>query len=431
MSYAERTISWTVTKRAPDWFTRTPDRTWTKVACGPTASGVQNDQKGNRITEAWAAPGLLNGSATNDGGRPNIMAYSGGAMDQTRGEFWVTGGGHNAYPGNEPYVLALRASTPAWEPMCNPSPGAYGSSGNTLNGDGQYSEDVGKNGAPQSNHTYNRLVFANERLWMPGLGGQQWGTPNVTSRIFSFDRIERRWRAHGYGMTNAERAAGNFAAFTEETSVVLVPQDNLMWTGWTAYYGPDNNGPAVVVAFDATTGQVVRQIGFNYPTRMGWGGQMCARLISGTRYVLMASSNAWGGGLFLWNAATPEANPVRLTVTDNTGGMGYATYTRGMAWHAASGCAFQTDGNGENLVKLAPNTPGAYTGPWIASIVSPANAADASRVQPSNPFGDPRPYGRLQILDDMGDGRSGLVFQPDTPLQPCFVMPLPIGGWPS
>lgn len=430
MSYQEATVSWVVNKRAPAWFTRTPDRTWTKVACGPGASGVQADQQGARISDAWPATGLLSGNAAFDGGRPQITAYSGGALDQVRGEFWIAGGGHGDYPGNEPYVLALRADTPTWSALANPSPGAYVGGGNTHNGPGQYASDIGYNGAPQSSHTYNRLVYANDRLWIAGLGSQQWGTPYCTSRIFSFDRRDLRWRAHGYLLTDAE--ATNFAAFTEETACIFIPQDNLIWTSFAAYYGPDTNGPPITVAIDATTGALVRSISYNYPNRMGWRGQYAAVLIPGTRYVFMASASASPGGssagAYLWNAATPDVTPVRLTVTDNTGGVGYATHTRGLAWHTVSGCALQTNGNGENLVKIAPNTPGVWAGPWTASIVTPANTADPTRVQPVNGASDPRPYGRVRIVDDMGDGRSGLVMHPDTPRGPTYVMPLPAGG---
>ena len=427
MSTASRSFDIAVARPSMAWWSTVADSTWTKVACGPTAAGVEDWQKGDRVAEAWADPSLSNiGAATDDGGRPNVFAYSGGAVDQGRGEYWVCGGGHRAYPGNEPYVLQIFSDVPGYVAMAFPSPGSYVVQGNSSNGPGQYAEDIGINGAPQSNHTYNRLVFANDRLWLIGQGGQQWDPVYGTSRIFSFSRETRKWSNHGLALTTAQFS--QYSLPTEEASAFYYPAGDVILA---SFKGGQVDGLPHTVAINPHNGAVVAKYAYTYPTSYGMQ-QSNAKLIDGTSKVIFISENysllGQVGGVFLWDAANPTTNPTRLTVTDTTGGLGWLSYACGMVWDPLSEAMLLQRNFGEVFVKLAPNTPGHYSGAWTASKITPANVASSTRVVPPTLGWDARPYSRWNIIHDMGDGRGAIVWQPDTPLQPAFLYAIPASG---
>lgn len=416
MSYASRSLSITVSGY-PSWWPAIADRTWTKVATG-AGSGYRS---GATLNQAAYSPGAPDNVA------PGLFAYSGAVVDQSRGEFIAHGGGHGARNGNEPYALALRSETPGWRYLCAPSGGAY-SGGNTYagrNGAGQYDADYGRSGAPQSSHTYNRMAFANDRLWLPGLAAMQYsvaGASQSTSRVFSFDRLELRWRAHGHIQTDQEAQQFN-GGFCEDTSAVYVPADEIVWTHFRSKSG---SGAATTIAgIDARNGDV--RYAYTSAQTSGWGEEIVGTNIPGTRYVLLrghCTGSYWG--LFLWSSASPTS-PVylsQLTVSDTTGGADWSNYAWGQVWHAASGALLVSAGQGANFVKIAPNTPGNYTGAWTASLVTPAATTDATPANSSN-----QTYGRWNIVNDMGDGRSAIVFLPyEGQTSPTYVYALPAAG---
>lgn len=439
MSSVQKSLLITVPSQVPAYFSGIQDGTWTQVAAGVNPS-LSTYQQGNRIEDAWLLTNPRNpyGTATFDGGQPNPFAYSGAAVDQVRGEYWVFGGGHGAYRGNEPYVIGLYNNTPSWRAATTASVGSFGS-GNTFqgpNGAGQYDGDFGLNGYPATSHTYQRLQFANNRLWYVGTGGMEdnytvgaYTAPRCTSKIFSFDRLELKWRAHGWALTDAQFAP--YANPGEDAPCLYVPQDDVILASFKS--GPEGLPHTVVVS--PHSGAVIATYPYIYPT--SYGMQTTAvTLISTTRKVLMISGSYFlsglSGGTFLWDAGSPAANPIRLSVTDNTGGLPWQTEVAGIFWHEASGAAFIQRDFGEFFVKLAPNTPGNYSGGWTATKVTPANFADPNRVKPAvlYPFdvSAARPENRWNIIKNIGDGRAAIVWQQDTPRKPLYVMPLPIGG---
>ena len=424
MSYAERTVSLTVSG-APSWWTDPTfaDRTWRKVAMG--ASGPAAYQRGARVVDVWAGPTLTTGSAADiDGQRPNVYSYSGGCVDQTRGEFWIHGGGHTAYPGNEPYVCALRQDVPAWRAACLPSSGSAttGSAYAGKNGAGQYDADYGRNGAPQSSHTYHRLVWANDRMWLPGLAGMQVGSGGVnysTSKVFWFDRLSAAWQTGQYLATAAQGAAYN-AGFFEESSCVYIPQDDVIWVS----VGSGGVNAPALWKLDARTGATLAV--YTDAVTDGWW-QTGATLIAGTRYILCRGNVNSTWGLHIFDAANPTATrrPVNLTVSGVSGSSNWATNQWGAVWHAASNSLLVGSGQSENFVKITPNSPTAYTGAWTATTVTPSNTADSSRVIPD---GDSvYAYGRWNLVNDMGNGQSAIVFHPAGPSKPVYVYKLPAG----
>ena len=408
MGYVARTISTTASLVAPTWWTGLADKTWA-VICNGSGSGFDG---GARLRDALASPTLPGGGNT-----ISITAYSTAAVDQSRAEVTIIGGGHSDYAGNEAIGLALRTSQPGWSRWCEPSPGAYATNSLVKGGIGQYDADRGKNGWPASSHTYHRLVYANDRYWLPGLAGTFPSTA-ATSRIFWCDRLTRRWCAGGYWIDDADLSKYG-ATWMEEGGAVYVALDDAIYVEATGHIG---YGTEVRVAkIDARTGAVLKRWTTSQMDGFCTGSVYS---IPGTRYVV-GRSHYGPGQLVVWNMATDPPARTNITPGGPAAGAGWADDRYGGAWHIATGGLVLGLGGGETFVKLVPNTPSAYTGAWTATLVSPTNVGSPSRVIPPS---DSNVYGRYTIVDDMGDGRSALVYQPSNTSSPTYVMALPAAG---
>lgn len=109
--------------------------------------------------------------------------WSGGAWDETRQTFWIFGGGHDGYQGNEGFSINLDADSPTWQRRGYPT-GSFQRPGTvrTRNGAGW-----GSDGRPLAVHTYNLLtVLGNGRVFQGyGNGAYDSGPPGPSA--FEFD----------------------------------------------------------------------------------------------------------------------------------------------------------------------------------------------------------------------------------------------------
>ena len=108
-----------------------------------------------------------------------ICAYSGGAHRASDTRFFLAGGGHSDYAGNEIPYCTLSADAPAWVLSRFPSTSANVGNGIQVNGDGRMaSRHTYWN--PQFDDTDNRLMFIG--------GGALWGDPPPNSpRVWGWD----------------------------------------------------------------------------------------------------------------------------------------------------------------------------------------------------------------------------------------------------
>lgn len=111
----------------------------------------------SHLTAVGADPTGLN--LTGNLRRGLINAWSGAAMDSTRGRLIVWGGGHNDYGGNELYAFDVLASPPSWSRLTDPTP-------NPNRCQGQNSD-----GTPVARHTYNGLSYIAFAERFFGFGG--------------------------------------------------------------------------------------------------------------------------------------------------------------------------------------------------------------------------------------------------------------------
>ena len=121
-----------------------------------------------------------------DGGPDNpgsiTAAWTGGAVDQARGEYLFAGnGGHGDYPGNEAYALALRDEAPAWRRIADPTPNdRLGDVSNE--GDGTYTD-----GRPRAMHSTFEC-FGDGRIWFPLQNSVTSGGGGTVNGVVSFHR---------------------------------------------------------------------------------------------------------------------------------------------------------------------------------------------------------------------------------------------------
>lgn len=406
MSAEDRTISITATG-APDWWLALSDRVWKKIARG---TGTGSDG-GNTIYQARPVPAPSGISPS-----PYVFSYSGGCVDQERGELLVHGGGHGDYAGNEVYALNLRSETPGWSRLVDPSPGCFNTGTQTHGGTGQYAVDYSKNGAPASNHSSNNLVFANGKMWLPHVWGMY---PNATGtpRIFWFDREDIEWHAGTWWRLPADTNKGSM----EGQPSFYLELDDALITGATHYTTP----PVTVMAkIDANTGAVLKR----WTDSQFYPSMDSAKpvVLPGTKICLMISTSNSTFQVIDFSNDTPTQT--NATITNNAGTLAWRSEVTGAFYHEASNAIVCGLGgtSGEDIVVVdVPANP--KTGPWVARRVSPANVASPSRIIP--PQSD-YVYGRFNIINDMGDGRSALVYMPSNSMEATYVMALPAGGIP-
>jgi hypothetical protein len=178
-----------VAATAPSWFANQTVKTWVAKATG----GVD----GNRFSDVMYAGSLYSGGASDV-----VNAWTGGCVDQARGELLlVAGGGHNGYGGNEGYAFAARREVPTWYRLNEPSPTSMitpftSAPGFLPESVGNRLQDQGSNckgyaamwadGRARPTHSSGCLQYANGRVWVP-IGT----TPNTvdgSQHAWSFNR---------------------------------------------------------------------------------------------------------------------------------------------------------------------------------------------------------------------------------------------------
>lgn len=116
------------------------------------------------------------------GGQSTVMeAWGGGAFDEASGWFYVTGGGHADYAGNEVYRINLYVDNPTWERYTNPTVDVE--TGRTLI---KYGD-----GSPVSHHTYWNLFVHEGELYT--FGGSVYHTGSGPVFLAHVDKNTRQW----------------------------------------------------------------------------------------------------------------------------------------------------------------------------------------------------------------------------------------------
>jgi hypothetical protein len=322
-------------------------------------------------------------------------AWTGGTADQSRGEFILAAnGGHGDYSGNEVYACALRAASPAWVRLTNPSVASGGDSSH--NGAASYGD-----GKPRTVHGWNRCVFGNGRVWYAGMDGF-FPSGDWSTAVYSFTRSSLAWAYHGQGIKSINQSSFSWQGGPAAYDRV----GNRVWS--LAQYATGQGGFSV----DASTGAAT-EYDWYFPDNRGGDWMIVAHNTSPrvlihsisriNQIAILNLENVAAG----WKYKTPGGSPA---------GMGDGT---GAVYHAASRAVLTWRDYGSQIRKLAiPSDPVNGTYSWSA-----INAAGSNTVTP--PAGPAQgTFGKFNIIEDMGNGRSALVLVTST-TGPVYVYKLP------
>jgi hypothetical protein len=401
--------------RAPGWFEALAEGTWIAIASDATIRDVLPDPIPHVDAHA-DNPASITG------------AWSGGAVDQVRGELILAGnGGHADYPGNEAYAIALREESPRWRRLSDPTPN------DLLVGD-DISGPMGavyRDGRPRAMHATFEC-FGDGRVWFPFQNSFTSGGGGGTDAVLSYDRDSLGaaatplawtmddlgpWRFHGRLPAIIDLSAMIFGgcAFDPVTHRVWALGGNS--ANYTVYWSVDTSGPTL-----GESHIYRRDLSFGH-----WGGWLA---VAHDLRILVAGDH--------------ERNAITVLDLDRAGEGGDWTQiddaSRAGFFRAGSGgvyvAANHTIGAGDpretgaeiHRLRIPTRVDGGETvydpsGTWTWSTLRPGGAIPA--VRPGG--GNHAAHTKWNIVEDMGNGRSAIVFVGDID-GPLYVYKIPLEG---
>lgn len=361
---------------APAWFTAMDDGTW--------ATPVANTL--DAVKPSPLPPGSHQTICT---------AWTGGAVDPVRGELILAAnGGHGDYSGNEVYACAMRAATPRWVRLDNPSSASGGTE--AMNSAGAYGD-----GRPRAVHGWNRCVFGNGKVWYAGLDGM-YPSGNWTTACWSYDRGSTAWTYRGLGINPISQSSFSW----QGGASAYDPVGNRVWS--IAQYATGQGGYSV----DASTGAITPYDWYFADNRGGdWmvvahdtNPRVLIHSVSRTGKIWVLNLEAPANG---WTIKTPTGSPSGLI--DGAGAV----------YHAASKSILCWRDFGARIRRLkVPSDPIGGNYAWSEIAPSPSNAI----VPPAGPANGT--FGKFNLVPDMGNGRSALVLVTST-TGPVYVYKVP------
>lgn len=134
--------------------------------------------------------------AAGNSGKGGLFAYSGGTVKPEGSEFFIAGGGHTNYAGNEVFSITLGSDAPKWIRRNDPS--------NPTPMDVTHYPD----GRPSSRHTYRNLIYSTALKRLIFFGGAPWGyNPKYHNVADTFDPAKNDYDPPGLVAT-APRTIG-------------------------------------------------------------------------------------------------------------------------------------------------------------------------------------------------------------------------------
>jgi len=406
----QRTFTCTVSAAgtAPAWFTSMTAGTWATIA----------GSAGQRIVDKLPTP-VPNTALSGENPTSIATAWTGGAVDQSRREYILcANGGHADYPGNETYALSLGDAAPAWRRIVDPTPNSQMTQNPANEGGG-----INLDGRPRAMHSTFE-VFGNGRVWhmlqnsvsSPG-GGTVNGIVSLDRNSLGAAATPLPW-ASGLGPWTIHGAVSGLNATNARFGRGLYDRVNNFVYGLggfsansTAFWRISGNGGAATYR---ETGQSVGN--FN-----GWA--VCAHdlglLIAGDslrRQICVFQVSQFASGT--WQ------------IVSNVTGTGYYNADEfgggGGAYIASNHTIAIGDprDTGRTIYKLQiPLTGSSYnaSGQWVWSSLSPSGST------PAVAGGNSSANSKWNIVEDMGNGQSAIVFVGDIS-GPTYVYKVPPAG---
>lgn len=375
------------------------DGTWGNIA------GIA----GQRITDCLPSP-IPNFGTNNPVGI--TRAWCGAAVDQRRGELILAGnGGHADYPGNEGYALSLRATTPAWRRLSDPTPN--GSFGVSTENDGLFAD-----GRPRAMHNTFEC-FGDGRVWMTVMNSVASDSGGTVNRIVSYNRDMLGAAASPLAYTSANLGpwalhgriwpAGTDMSGIKFGISCFDRKRHKVWSfagegaNYTVYWN--------VSTFGSTLGTT--QLYGDGLSFGSWRWAVCAYDLD-----IIIVADYTQQSFQVLDLKNPGHGASSWQVPSNISGSGYWGWGINDAPAAQyvqkNRCIAIIDplNLGKTIYKLA--IPTTVTGG--RTVYNPSGTWVWSQLNPSGPAidtdsaGNRSTYGKGNIIEDMGDGRSALVY---------------------
>jgi hypothetical protein len=382
------------------------DNTWVAVA----------NSVGRRIIDHIPVPTpAATGASYGNSPRAITNAWNGASVDQRRGEYiMVANGGHADYAGNEAYGINFRQENPAWRRLSDPTPNSF-MTGISDEGNGLYAD-----GRPRAMHNTFQC-FGDGRVWMPLMNSVTSGGGGSIDKKISWNRdllgtaatpapySTNPWNDYGavfggLGLTSMIFGVAVFHRYRHRV------------------YGLGGNGA------NNTTWWYINTLGPNIGTSSffqsgqsfgHWGGwAVCAHdldiIVAGDHLrnaicVLNCATNTWTQITNVSGTGFYSSNSGGVYVAKNrTIGIGHPTALGSSFYRLAIPT---TTVNG----KIVYNA----SGQWVWSTISPGGATVTTEAVHT--------YSRWNIVEDMGDGRSAIVYCGGIDY-PTYVYKIPAAG---
>lgn len=396
---------------APAWWTSAPDGQWTAIA----------GTSGQRITDVLPSP-VPSSGLSGENPASITKAWTGGAVDQRRGEYLLVGnGGHADYCGNEGYALSLRSETPGWRRISSPTPnGSLGAV--TSEGTGLYAD-----GRPRAMHSTFEC-FGDGRVWFALQNSVTSGGGGSIMRSVSFDRD-----ILGGASTPAPYATNPWIVGNSLPLASLATDGTALIFGVSAFdrvghkvWGLGGNSANITSYWSIDTIGPTRGTITGYAAGKSFGHFGTWAVVAHDLRILVAGDHL-RNAICVLDLDNPSGANAWTQVTNVTG-TGFFAAGGGGVYVAKNRTIGIGDPRsiGNAIYRLAiptkvTNGRVVYdpAGQWAWSNSTPAGPAISTIGSGA--------YSKWNIVEDMGDGRSCIVYVPDI-AGPTYVYKIPVAG---
>jgi hypothetical protein len=339
----------------PLWRRRMAPLTWVEVG----SNTINADPAVNPALDATINPNFYASDPRPPWARLNHLAtmlggWCGGAWNEWTGVFWVFGGGHAGYLGNEGYSIDLTSDAPAWRRRGYPTGSIQQPLANLqVNG----TQDRLPDGRPHSVHTYGLLTALPNGDVLLAPGGFNWSAGTANAAFYFRDAADDWDRT---AQIPAHVNVGN----TPNGAAVYDPLRNKVW----------HIALGALYSYDLSAGTSTR----NYVAAVG-GSQYWSIVRDPVHDLLLMFANSPGGdgnpgkSIFIVDPANPAAKWNAMNIVgESPWGL------QGVAYDEANNRVLVWDKDG-SIKTITPPAVNPKTGVWTLGTLSVSTAT----VQPS------------------------------------------------
>jgi hypothetical protein len=421
-------MNYVLPESAPSWFTVLVSSRWSSVAANDDIDAVE--------------PGLANlpmppGSPA-AGSPPDFTgAWSGACFDEDWLEYvFNAAGGHANYWGNEGYAFSLRRSTPKWRRYIDPTPAA--SAGNP-----EQTGSLLADGRSRAMHcTFvswgaGKIVYSVQNSVTSGGGGSVKQIAVFNKQRLGYCAVSTPYNVtSGYPMSGVNLWTLNGDPFSSNPSMLnsgkfgVSAYDKLSSVTWSIGGDGENNQPYWAVTHGSTVAPLSHgSLPFSTFGMCRANAVACSPDVH--LYVVLSSRSNEIAFLDLNNQGLGWAKPTATSGTApafaSLGSFNIPSQNIAMVYYERARQFLLADPRrlGSTVYVLTPprNADGSFnrTGTWAwRTVTSPA-------VTFTNDGGHESTYTKLQICQEMGDGRGCLIFCGSID-GPTYIYPLPATG---